>query len=138
MQALVQNIISGFLAKTAAIRPPMRIKRPRSAMERMKSRMRYRKNRFKIKLWRKRYSQRTKYMHAARKLLRRKMPSFFKSMSKHLKPHKPRKISLHHFFHKTLNVHKPFFRIPRPHAHKQTKFKIYTPKFHIHKPKHTF
>ena len=130
----ISNVVLGFLEKTAKIRGPIRVKKPRSAAQRMKARMRYRKNKFKIKIWRRRYNMRTKHMQRARRLLRRVRPKFFKTMGKHFRPKKPKKMSLHHLFHKVFKTHKTTFHLPRPHAHKSPTFKIHVPKFKVHKP----
>jgi hypothetical protein len=132
----IKSVALGFLSKIAKIHVSFKPKRRRSALDRIKSRMRYKRNRSKIKIWRKRYNQRMKMMHQARKLLKRKKPSWMHAMSAHFKKpkiHKPK--SLKHFFHKLNGTHHSSFHSSRPHAYKPKKFKIYTPKFRIHKPR---
>lgn len=123
---LVQKVVAGYALKMAGYKPGFSVKKRRSAADRLKSRMYYRKNRAKIRLQRKRYNQKMKTMHNSRKLLKRDKPSWF-GKPKSSKP-KHNKGLLHHLFHGTkpngpnsngisstskFKIHKPKFRKPK-------------------------
>lgn len=121
---IVQEIIAGFQEKTAKIRPGFRVHRRRTATERMKAKMYYRKNKSKIKIWRRRYNQKRKLIHTARKLLKRSKPQWM-TRKKSFKPKtfKPKTFKPH--FKRW--IHKPAH--PKPKRTPSVKnFKIKRPK----------
>lgn len=104
-------------SKMKGIHPSFRIRKRRSAMDRIKARNRYKRNRNKIKLWRKRYNQRRKMLNVSRKHLLRSKPSWFtkqKTKTNRTPHHKS-------FFHSLLNKShqtKPVRHAPKNHAFK--------------------
>lgn len=123
----IQEIIAAFQDRTArtGIHPSFSIKKRRTASERLKARMRYKRNKNKLKVWRKRYNQKRKMFHAARKLLKRPRPSWLShsgtsSPSHQLKSfvHRIKHNPIHHF-----SVNRPKGIKHAPHA-----FKIHKPK----------
>jgi hypothetical protein len=120
-----------FQEKSAGLRPAFRIKRRRTASDRLKSRLYYRRHKAKIKLWRRRYSQRMKLMHHARKMLAREKPSWLTHKKNVSSKPKSFKSFLHHLTKgNTVHLHKSPSLLPKPEApsHKGSMFRIHVPK----------
>jgi hypothetical protein len=122
---LSQKAAESFQLKLAGIRPNFRVKHRRSAMERLKSRNYYRRHRAQIKLWRRRYSQRMKMLHHARKFLKRSKPSwlFHKGTPKVQKPK-----SFKHFLHSLVKGQSAHSYHPARSTNAFKPFKIHVPK----------
>jgi hypothetical protein len=112
------------LAIKLRIKPPKR----RTALQRLKARLYYRRNRTKIKVQRKRYLREHGSVLKNRKLFKRYKPTWFKKPSKpkHTKPKKFKVIDPN-----KVKIVKPKKKIkPKKfHIHKPKKFKIKVPKF---------
>lgn len=131
---LFLRVASEFMERVAKMRPAFRIKRRRTALDRLHARMRYRRNREKIRIWRRRYNERHKLLHNARKLLKRTKPSWFgRSPSKASKPHPQ---AFRHFLKKLVKNQTPnAYHAGRPqNVTSPAKFKIFNPKFRTPKP----
>jgi hypothetical protein len=120
---LIELAAKGFDTRVAALRPRFKVKKRRTAVDRLKSRMYYRRHKAQIKLWRKRYSSRMRLMHHARKMLNREKPSW---LVKHkiVKPHKPTSFQqhLHNLVHGQPSQH----HTPSPKVHPLV-HKIFSP-----------
>ena len=122
---LIKTAAATFQNKVASLKPTLKIKRPRSALDRLKARMRYRRNRVKIKLWRRRYEEKRKLMMHARKLLKREKPNWFGRT----KPSTSKPKSFGHFLKNLTKEQAPHvFHSGRP-VSSPMKFHIFNPKF---------
>lgn len=66
----------------------------RTALERYKARLYYRKHKTKIKIWRKKYLRKNKIFLKTRKLFKRTKPSWLFKRKKYI--YKPKKIKIKH------------------------------------------
>jgi hypothetical protein len=119
---LPQQVLTQFAEKLAAFKPSFRIKKRRTARDRLKARLYYRKNKAKIKLWRRRYTQKMKMQQQARKFLKRERPSWFSKKKKPSSKPKSFKTFLKNITKgQTSHAYKPKSTVKNP-------FKIHIPK----------
>jgi hypothetical protein len=131
MDDMTSAVIDKFIEKNAKIRPSFKIKKRRSAVDRLKSRNYYRTHKQKIKLWRKRYNQKMNLITNARKFIKRENPKWlYKKKKTSPKPgtfgHILKKFIKNH----SLNSIKPTSNVP-PSGLK--KHKITLPKYRLKK-----
>jgi hypothetical protein len=131
---LFLKVAADFMDRVAKMRPAFRVKRRRSALDRLHARMRYRRNREKIRIWRRRYNERRKLQHNARKLLKRTKPVWFGKSPAKASKHHPH--AFKHFLKKMVKGQTPnSYHAGRPqNVTSPTKFKIFNPKFRTPKP----
>lgn len=115
-----------FAERLAAVKPVFRIKKRRSATERLKARMYYQRHKAQIRRWRQRYNQKNKMLHNVRKFMKRPKPTWLsKSTLPKSSQHNSFRKLIHGLVHGTQNKTQHFSLL----HHDPKKFKIHIPKF---------
>lgn len=117
MNDIIQRLVKAFVhrhkAKTfgsTGRRPPTVAQRMR---RRMKARIRYRRDKFKIRAKRRIYDKKRRRLHLTRKHAGRKHPSFLSHIHVHHTPHAP----LHHGVRLKSTGHRRSYVMKKPRAH---------------------